>query len=398
MDTLHITMFGDFSIQMNQNIISNTDNRSKKVWSLLAYLIYHRERTIKQSELIDILWSDSEKSTNPFGALKTLLYRTRVELDKLYDGAGHQLILCNGDGYSWNKEVPITLDYDFFEKINTTFYDLERSIHLLKLYKGDFLARLSSELWVLPISTHFHNSFIHHLQTLVPQMLEQGRFSEAIQFCQTAANIEPYNEDIHALYMQSYIASGNPKKAIDIYHKLSVSLLSDLGVIPSESTRHIYREAMKTTNSRALSISELQGQLKENTTARGALVCDYDFFLILYHSMARSIMRSGIAVHIALISAVDRDGNELKSKKLEKIMPNLEDVLRSSLRRGDSVAKCSSSQYVIMLPRANYENSCMVCERIQKVYYQKHNRTDVILRYEICPLIPDQFETYQFIK
>ena len=34
----------------------------------------------------------------------------------------------------------------------------------------------------------------------------------------------------------------------------------------------------------------------------------------------------------------------------EKAMENLEEVIRSSLRRGDAAAKCTSSQYIIMLP------------------------------------------------
>jgi hypothetical protein len=137
--------------------------------------------------------------------------------------------------------------------------------------------------------------------------------------------------------------------------------------------------------------------LKESSEKTGALICEYDFFRVLYYSMARSVMRNGIAVHIALISAVDKDG-ELPLRKLERVMPNVENVIRQSLRRGDSAAKCSVSQYVIMLPRANYENSCMVCERIIKSYYKKFTRADAQLRYEVCPLEPDDKENYQWIR
>ena len=113
--------------------------------------------------------------------------------------------------------------------------------------------------------------------------------------------------------------------------------------------------------------------------------------------MARSVMRNGIAVHIALISAVSKDG-EFSNKRREKVMANIEDSIRYSLRRGDSAAKCSATQYVIMLPRANYENSCMVCERILKAYYKKNARNDVQIRYEVCALEPDDKENYQWIK
>ena len=47
MSNLKVKMFGDFSISKGDVTVSDTDNRSKKVWSLLAYIIYHRNTTIK---------------------------------------------------------------------------------------------------------------------------------------------------------------------------------------------------------------------------------------------------------------------------------------------------------------------------------------------------------------
>ena len=47
-------------------------------------------------------------------------------------------------------------------------------------------------------------------------------------------------------------------------------------------------------------------------------------------------------------------------------MENLQEQVRTGLRRGDVAARCSVSQYILMLPQANYENSCMVCRRLIK--------------------------------
>jgi GGDEF domain-containing protein len=108
-------------------------------------------------------------------------------------------------------------------------------------------------------------------------------------------------------------------------------------------------------------------------------------------------MRSGIAVHLVLVTVTGKDGSNLDAQKREKIMANLEDSIRHSLRRGDSAARCSASQYVIMLPRANYENSCMVCERVLKAYYRDHSRLDADLRYEVFPIQPDEKENMQWM-
>ena len=174
------------------------------------------------------------------------------------------------------------------------------------------------------------------------------------------------------------------------YRKLKDRLLAELGVIPGEELRKLYREAKRIHNFHTLSVENLKDQLRETDAPSGALVCEYDLFRVLYHSMVRSVQRSGIAVHIALLLLVDRDGQELKAKKLEKAMDNLEEVIRSSLRRGDSVAKCTSSQYVIMLPAANYENSMMVCDRIARAYNRKYPHSDTMVHYEVCPIEMDE--------
>ena len=60
-NSLKVNMFGAFSISMGDVSVCDTDNRSKKVWSLLAYIIYHRNGTIKAGELQSLLWSDNER-------------------------------------------------------------------------------------------------------------------------------------------------------------------------------------------------------------------------------------------------------------------------------------------------------------------------------------------------
>jgi DNA-binding SARP family transcriptional activator len=404
MNELKINMFGEFSISTDTTSVSDSDNRSKKPWLLLAYLLCHRDRVVKTNELLDLLWSESERDLNSAGALKTLFYRVRSDLDKLWDGEGKQLILYRNNGYIWNEQIPIALDFEEFnslcKKLSTQENEdsLDLTIQLLSIYKGEFLSRFSSELWVIPIATHYHNTYISKLLDILPDLLELQRYGEVIDFCRVASVIEPFHEGIHCYWMRALIASKEHKKAVEVYRKLSDRLLSELGIIPSEETRSLYYEAIKSSNDFEISVEMLQEQLKEENSYPGALICEYDFFRVLYYSTARSVLRSGIAVHLALISVKGKKVSEHDSKRWEKIQANLQDTIRSSMRRGDSAARCSASQYVIMLPRANYENSCMVCDRIIKAYYQKHSRLDVDIRYEVFPIQPDEKENFAWRK
>ena len=56
---IHIHFFGTFSIQYGNQTISESDNRSKKLWKLLQYIAQNRDRRIPQEELLQLLWSEN---------------------------------------------------------------------------------------------------------------------------------------------------------------------------------------------------------------------------------------------------------------------------------------------------------------------------------------------------
>ena len=53
---LQIQVLGKFTLRYGETVISDEDDRSRKVWAVLAYLIYHREKIIPQQELVDLCW------------------------------------------------------------------------------------------------------------------------------------------------------------------------------------------------------------------------------------------------------------------------------------------------------------------------------------------------------
>ena len=128
------------------------------------------------------------------------------------------------------------------------------------------------------------------------------------------------------------------------------------------------------------------------------MICEFDFFRLLYRSLARSIARNGYAVHLALVTMQGRNVTEQNERRWKKLCSNVEESIRTSTRRGDSATQCSTSQFLVMLPRANYENSCMVCERIERAYYRKNSRLDIELSFEVFPLEPDDKENLQWIR
>lgn len=396
MNTLNIKMLGEFSLRNGEAEINDGANRSRKIWLLLAHLIYNRSRTIPPEELIELLWSNEESSTNPGNALKTMFHRLRNMLDELGGQGGRELILRREGTYAWNTDISLELDVEQFDALcqqGATARAEEEKLNIwlqaLALYKGDFLDKMSSEPWVVPIAAYFHNLYVQTALRALPMLESRERWADAAELCKAALVHEPYLEELYSHLMTAYLRQGLSQSAVKVYESMSELLLSNFGVMPSDEIRALYREAIRTVNTKEVSSGFILEQLREDASPAGALVCDYDIFKIIYHSVARSIARNGDAVHLALISAQTSTGEMLPKRSLDRVVENLQEIIRTSLRRGDVMARCSVSQYVLLLPHANYENSRMICERISRNFSRMYPHSPAVLRSSIHPLEPN---------
>jgi len=393
MEHINIRMLGSFSLQSGDNLISDESNRSRKVWALLAYLICHRGSSVSQKKLIELLWGDDPSSANPENALRITLHRLRSQLDLLWPGAGKSLIVHKNGGYSWNTQVSIQLDSDRFEQLcqPKDIPDdarLADCLEALELYRGDFLERQSSESWVIPVTTHFHNLFVMLTLEAADLLSRQERHQEAAIICRRGIAVEPYHEPIYQMLMKELAADGDLKGASAVYDSLRKRLFDDFGIRPSEETQAIYRQAVHTPEERTLPIDEVLEHLQEPEVTPGAMQCDYDYFKVLCHAESRAMERSGNATHIALLSATGLTGEPLPKRSLERIMTQLGQQIRLNLRRGDTISRCSATQYILMLPKANYESSCMVCRRVINAYHKAFPHTAVRIKFMVQPLTP----------
>ena len=128
--------------------------------------------------------------------------------------------------------------------------------------------------------------------------------------------------------------------------------------------------------------------LLTNNSGAGALKCDYDYFQVLCHAEARVNARSGKSSHIVLVSVTGKGEKLLTKQSLEQSMERLGEHIRLSLRRGDAYTQCSMNQYIIMLREANYENSCMVSQRIATSFNKAYPRSSANIAYSVELLTP----------
>lgn len=391
--TLQVQMLGQFTLRYGDRTISDSDDRSRRVWSLLAYMLYNHSRSFAQEELIHLYWSNNEKSADPGNALKSIFHRIRTALDKLQPGLGRLLIRRKAGRYFWNNAMPLSLDIEDFE---AHFHAAEAAgdddVRLaeyqaaLALYAGDPLPRMTDEIWTIPIVAYYHSLYTRAAAGAIELLEKQERTAEAVALCRRAIHIEPYQEDLYEHLMRGLLRTGDMKGAMSVYEEMSEQLFAHFGVMPSETLRTLYRQATRTVNDRTLTMDEVCSQLAEPAPHGGAMVCEYDFFKILYRAEARSIARNGHSANICLLSVSDKDGEMLARRSLDPAMNNLQVLVQNNLRRGDVIARCSISQYIILLPQANYENSRMVADRLVSAFYRRYPHSPARLRYTVQPL------------
>jgi len=391
---VQITMLGEFTLETSTQTLSSGENRSRKSRLLLAYLSYYHRRVVPQEELVAQLWGGEDGSTNPANALKTMFHRLRTLLGSMDCFGGVAPLVHRKGGYTWNSRIPISLDTERFDDLCRRAEEaggterLNLQYQAAQLYRGDFLSRYASFPWVAATGERYHTKYLALLDEVLPSLERAGLFEEGAALCRSAVAIEPCSEALHGRLMRQLLNLGDQAGAIAVYEEIRKRLYDRSGDMPCEALRNLYHEAMRRINEKALSIAELTEQLCE-PPGSGALFCDYDFFRVVYHAYVRDLARSGQIIQLCLITVQGAEGTSLSRRSLDSCMANLKEILCASLRRGDLVTSCSANQYAVLLPRANYENSCRVCERVVKAFYRRCPHTPARLHYAAQPLSPE---------
>lgn len=391
---VQVSTLGGFSVMLGDRIISDTQNRSRKLWNLLAYLMTFRNRFITQAELIEILWPE-EGSDNPTSALKTLVSRARDVLKLLREEEypAPEFIISQQGSYLWNTSLKYSVDAEEFEAISkkagsdarTSEERLQLYRKAVALYKGDFLPRLSDQMWVAAMSARYQAMYIEAVKGLVALLEEQEAFGEIAEICSRAIQIDPYDEQLHTLMIKALVRQGKNSMALSHYETATDMLYRNLGISPSSELRAVYAEIMKERKNLETDLGVIQESLKESSQP-GAFVCDFGFFKEAYNLEARRTARQGSCAHIGLITLTDAKGGMPPLDVLNKAMSQLVFTLKASLRKGDVVSQYSGAQFLIMLPNANYEDCLMVMERIMNAFYKQNRKILLTLHYRFKPI------------
>lgn len=374
---VYVKMFSDFEIRMEAVIVKADMLRSDKLIKLFTYMICNRKNNIRISDLCEILWSEDE-SDNPTGALKNLFYRLRMILDQHFHRK--DFIMTLRGAYAWNPEIEVIVDTEVFsESLKKAMNepDLDAKQELLetatRLYTGSFMPNYATEFWILQQSAYYHSMFITGVKELA-ELYHQRKLYEKIEvLCNKALQQEALDEDIHCLLLQALINEGKKTLAADHYKHVRDLFQSELGTTPSKRMQGLYQQLLEGMKNEEMDLRIVQKELTENMEASGAYFCEYGVFKEMYTLQARQAKRLGIAVHCGMVTIEPKKnfplGSEVYRRFEDQTMTILKNVILTTLRSGDIVARFSATQYILLLPTCDYEGGVIALGRIKHNFY-----------------------------
>lgn len=395
MPTLQIMTFGTFSVKIGDVDISKDSRRQQKIWTLLKYIITNRKRRIPPEDFFDILWGN-EECDNPQKALQNLIYRLRLVLAQGDRQLGEGYIQFSQGCYLWNPQLPCQLDIVEFEEHNSKGLSLEQNDNVsgaiehylaaLNLYRGNFLSENSLLPWVIPVANSYRRLYVNITTRVVGLLRALKRYEDITHVCEQAFTIEPYEEPLHAAFIDALIDLDKPKQARSHYEFITTALYREFGVRPSQVLKDTYQRMSEGVSSVNMDLDVLQELLSEHNTTSDAFLCDADLFRSIYKLEARRAARSGQVVFLVLMTILNQSYQTPDARTLKETNDALGGILLGTLRRGDVVSRWNDSQYIIMLASLTYEDSEIVVRRLCDKFAAIYHNSGILVKSKLQPV------------
>lgn len=354
--------------------------KSKKVLSLIKFLIFNRDNPYSNDELYEHFCFDSD---NPSSALKNLIYRAKLLLAETNLPDGQYIVLKDGI-YYWNKDIEIKLVNEEFEKAvlsgNNKALSNEERISFYETavdeYKDYFLLDIQYEKWVVPLTRYYHNLYIFCVNNLCSLYLAANEYKKIEAICRRAIKIDCHQEDIYVKLIESLMEQNRYQEAYDVYNVAEKVFFEELGASLTSDTKQLYKKIMSRLTNEERNIEVIEKDLLNEEETSGAFICNYEVFKSIYRVYHRAMQRTNDTVCILLQTLVKNDGTIPEKDEIVDNMRIMESILKRVLRMGDVVSRYSGTQFVVMLPNLRRVDSDGVIKRIRDEFKRKSKSQD----------------------
>lgn len=230
---IHIQTFGGFRIRIRGHIFHDRKWQGTRSMTLLKALIVYGGTKVPTDLLMDLLWpeTDGDLAKN----------NLKVTLSRLRKMGGQEIkpslpwIMVQNKHISLNKALCSVDSILFKTHLDAALKDkndLARIGKALDWYQNDFLIHEKNENWIISHRNSLREDFIRGVIAFTELCLLKKAPDKALPYLQKALNLDPLQEDIYGLLMQTYLELGYPSKAIQVFNQAKEFFRRELGIIP----------------------------------------------------------------------------------------------------------------------------------------------------------------------
>lgn len=239
-NVLKVNVSRELSFESTGGKIEFLQWRTTKAQELFLYLLHNYGKTIRKSELIELLWPDFEEE-RAYSQLYTTIYHIRNALKKYHKhftiksmGESYTLLIKNVfiDLVEWEKSIkeapPLTTEtIDIYEEN-------------MKLYSGIFLQEYDY-LWAESERYRLKQIWLKVAYQIADFYYKQNHFEKAEAWYINICTSVPEEEDAHFSLMKLYKLLGLGLQ-IDRQYNLLMEALEELGLEVSQEIRKWFKQ------------------------------------------------------------------------------------------------------------------------------------------------------------
>lgn len=372
-NTYRIITLGEFKVTKGEEILTVSSASSKKIWELYKFMLTFKDRKFTPESLNDQVWI-SEAYSDPRGTLRRQMHRMRQILKEDHLPEQEWTIRFENGYYFWNPTLSFELDSEVFEKTLSASNceqpdDLACCLKALELYRGDYLPDLYEQHWVFGIRNHFRRLYLNALHDAVEQLYEQKEFSQILNLCQQAIQIDNYEERFHIEYMKALTGMGRQREALSHYDQITSFYYKELGLKPSDELKAFYKSITQTGGGEP--DSDFIRSLTSRVVYEDAYYCEADVFKAICELEKRRSERDSKQFTIGVLKLVPISTNSMSREQFR--IRHLKLHLLSHLRKGDAFTLWNQYQFLILLDNGTEEGVKSMLKRMVSTYEQSQH-------------------------
>lgn len=379
---LNVKVLGGLKITCGEIEFPQERKRSAQVELLLIYLIFNRNASINNPQLIDLLWPEGD-ADKPEGALRNLVYRARKEMKEFFDV--DKSIKSKGRSYYWNLEIECRLDYEAvlrlcrrIEQEEDLYRKYERCLEMINKYSGEVLPEFNYSDWASDINNMLERTCLEVILNTLKELANNNLYEQVLQICNHQNSQKIMDTRLYEMKLYAYYKTGKTDLALSFYRQIVDYYYSKYGIEVSPRLKEIYQTILDTSPAEQVDVEELEKNLTVDDNNNNTFYCDFDVFKNIYQINIRSARRSMKVRILALLTIVDTS-NRLDEKAISQEANILKNIIANSLRKNDVYSKFNMSQYSLILASPNLDGAKIAVDRIINRFNDKKKHQEVIL-------------------